>query len=184
MAFEHRFHHHIDDEPVAKCTRSSDAHHSVRGWDTHSSRHHPAERRILGNCRFDCVERLHLLRRQIQSNLRRDHRQRAADVASKAEECLQAHQIHEAYRTIQGWYKERTSAPSKPTPDDLDDTSTVYENLYSNVPSHGPLLPLNVVPFNIPDGLANEDEILDALLSLQKRRAPGPSGITVEELLH
>ena len=51
LVHQHRFHHHLDDEPVTQRTRSHDVSHD--------------ERYLQGICREDCCARLHILSRQI-----------------------------------------------------------------------------------------------------------------------
>lgn len=166
----HRFHHHVDDEPVAKRTRS----HSGSA----ASRFH-----LLGSCREHCVSRLRVLSHQIRASLRTDRKHRAASVALEAERYLQDHQVHEAFRTIQGWYRSRSPLQSKPLWIDLQRLSQEYETLYSRRPIVGRPLLVEVAPYDIPDTIPDEAEIRVALHRLRKRRAAGPSGMTVESLL-
>ena len=89
----HRFHHHVDDEPVAKRTRLqyiSAPRSFLAGW-----------------CREDCTQRLRILSRRIQAALRLDRRRRAARVGLEAEAYLASGDIHQAYHTI-SWMVSRS----------------------------------------------------------------------------
>ena len=63
-------------------------------------------RSLMGACREDCIARLHVLSRQIRAALRQDRKQRAANVALEAEGFLEGNDVHEAYHTISGWYRD------------------------------------------------------------------------------
>ena len=169
LVHQHRFHHHLDDEPVAQRTRSHDVSHD--------------ERYLQGICREDCCARLHILSRQIRHALRQDRKQRAARVALEAEAHLASHEVHEAYRSIQGWYRDRGPLQSKPLFEDLQRLSSEYESLYARRPLVGRPLLVEVDPYVISDEIPSEDEIRVALHRLRKRRAAGPSRMKVESLL-
>ena len=169
LVHQHRFHHHLDDEPVAQRTRSHDVSHD--------------ERYLQGICREDCCAQLHILSRQIRHALRQDRKQRAARVALEAEAHLASHEVHEAYRSIQGWYRDRGPLQSKPLFEDLQRLSLEYESLYARRPLVGRPLLVEVDPYVISDEIPSEDEIRVALHRLRKRRAAGPSRMKVESLL-
>ena len=123
----------------------------------------------MGSCREDCVTRLHVLSRQIQTYLRRNWKQRASQVALEAEGLLANNKIHEAYRTIQGWYHDRTYLQSKPTFIELQARCQEYESLYAKCCVAGRSLLINVDPYLIPDDIPDEDEIISALHRLRRR---------------
>ena len=172
LARKHRSHHHADDEPVAKRTRSHDS-------DSFDARY-----RLLGICREDCQSRFRTLGQAIRKGLRRDRRERAAKVGLEAERLLSLNQVHEAFRTIQGWYRDRISCPSKPLRIDLHECSQQCASLYARQPIVGCNLLVLVDPYDISDDIPDAEEIALALHKLRKGRATGPSGVAVESLLH
>jgi hypothetical protein len=171
LARIHRTHHHADDEPIAKRTRS-------QTQDAADGRY-----RLMGTCRHDCAARFRKLSKDIRSGLRKDRKDRAARVGLQAQSFLNLGQVHEAFRTIQGWYKSFDSSPAKPSWVDLDKSCQEFSALYADHPVVGRNLLVNVTPYNIPDNIPDEKEIIEALHKLRKGRAAGPSGMKVESLL-
>ena len=157
LAHQHRYHHHLDDEPIAKRTRSHDS--------------DSVDRSIHGICREDCHTELHSLSRSIRRALRQDRKRRAARVGLEAEYHLAKGEVHEAFRTIRGWYRDRTPPQSKPLFEDLQDRSSEYESLYAARPVVGRPLLVEVDPYDISDEVPGEDEIKVALHRLQKGRS-------------
>ena len=96
---------------------------------------------------------------------------------------MASHEVHEAYRSIQGWHRDQGPLQSKPLFEDLQRLSLEYESLYARHPLVGHPLLVEVDPYVISDEIPSEDEIRVALHRLRKRRAAGPSRMKVESLL-
>jgi hypothetical protein len=172
LVHKHRYHHHhLDDEPASKRTRSHD---NVESQFCEFS----AE-----SCREDCKTKCKDFSHQTRRSLRQDRKMCAAKVGAEAQSFLNNSQVHEAYRTIQGWYKKRAWLPSKLEPNDLRALSDKYADLYSKHPVSGRSIPVNVSLYNISDEIPDEQEIVKALHHLQRGHAPSPTGMTVETLL-
>jgi hypothetical protein len=171
LVHKHRYHHHLHDEPVFKRTRSHD--------NVESQFHEFSAE----NCREDCKTTCKDFSCQSRRRLRQDRKLRAAKVGAEAQSFLNNGQVHEAYRTIRGWYKKRARLPSKLEPNDLRALSNKYADLYSKRPVSGRSIPVNVSPYTISDEILDKEEIVKALHCLRQGCAPGPTGMTVETLL-
>jgi hypothetical protein len=104
-------------------------------------------------------------------------------VAEEIESYLTADNPKEAYKRLQGWYKQRSGRPPKPTYKDEEATRKEYENLFGAEEPPGEDIPIHISPMpDINDEPPTEQEIIRALKKLKLGRAPGASGIRVEHL--
>jgi hypothetical protein len=125
LVHKHRYHHHLDDEPVSKRTRSHDN-------DESQFCEFSAE-----NCHEDSKTKCKDFSCQIRRSLHQDRKMHAAKVGAEAQSFLNNGQVHEAYCTIKGLYKKRAWLPSKLEPNDLRALSDKYADRYSKHPVFG-----------------------------------------------
>ena len=89
----------------------------------------------------------------------------------------------EAWRRMKGCYRaaaNRGPPSAQATPERI--TAERVE-LYSQVPSPGDNIPVNVKPSEIDDSVPTEDEIAEAVTKLRRNRLGGPSQIRAEHLI-
>jgi Reverse transcriptase (RNA-dependent DNA polymerase) len=133
------------------------------------------------------VDELEQLRRQlgrkIRFLLRRDRQQRVEKVSIKIEQQLLNKNIHQAYEIFRGWYRDFSGVRIKPTQQNIHKIRQDFTSLLSYHISSGEPLPIHVAPFAVNDNIPTAEEIYTAIQHLRKRRTPGPSGITAEDLL-
>ena len=122
------------------------------------------------------------LKKDIRRSLKNDRRARADAAATAAESLLARGKVEEAYSSIKGWYKVASGRPPKPDFRDAAETRAEYETLFTDMPPSGNPIPLCMEKFQINDDPPSEDEVVTALKSLKNRKAPGASGIRVEDL--
>ena len=170
LVHKHRTRHHICDVPVSSRTRSHD--------NPFVQRDAPQ-----GDCCRNCKAIFKDISRRIRKSLKQDRKARAAKVGAEAEAFLANGEIHEAYRTIRGWYRKVTHVPSKPEYVNLQKESKSYQQLYTATTPRGRPLPVNITAYAINDAIPDETEITQALHRLRLGRAPGPSSMTAEALL-
>jgi len=78
------------------------------------------------------------------------------------------------------WYQHQARTPP-PTPTDLSTIGKDYHELYSRQDPPGEPI-RGMVSFDIPDNVPDNNEIEKALKTLRNGRAPGASGMKVEDL--
>jgi len=86
----------------------------------------------------------------------------------------------EAWWLVKVWYCQYAKA-APPTPMDLCQIEKEYRALYTNQPPEGEPI-CGMVSFPISDKVPEDEEIAVALQSLRSGHAPGPSGMTMEDL--
>ena len=123
------------------------------------------------------------LSKEIRRALRTDRRKRADRVSKHIESLMLAHDIHGAFLALRGWYRDFGLPHSKPLSCDLLSQRQDFASLLSAQTIDAEPLPIHVTPFPINDDPPTEDEIDHALHQMRRLRAPGPSGIRVEDLL-
>ena len=123
------------------------------------------------------------LGKEVRRNLRRDRRQRIGKVADHIENHMKRNDIIGAYDTLRHWYRKFTGRAPKPSVVKLNETKKVYDHLFWKVqlPEGGELDFLYEGP-EIKDDTPMEDEIVTALYRMRNRKAPGLTGISVEDL--
>jgi len=123
---------------------------------------------------------LRALRKAIRKKIKRDRSRRLQVTGDEIQAHLDANETTEAWRLVKIWYRRYAKA-SPPTPMDLHRIAKEYRDLYTCRPPEGEPI-RGMVSFSIPDEIPNEEEMASALRSLRSGRAPGPSGMTVEDL--
>ena len=90
--------------------------------------------------------------------------------------------IQEALYRLQGWYKSAVDRATPPARATLKQVTAERVALYSRVPLPGDIIPVNIEPFAVEDGVPEEGEIEWAVKLLQNNRAGGPSRMRAEDL--
>jgi len=125
-------------------------------------------------------EELRPLRKAIRKKVRRDRAARLQETGDQIQAHLDADDPKEAWRLVKVWYR-RNARAVPPTPIDLRGIEQDFRALYAQqTPPGEPIR--GRVHYQIPDTIPQPHEIGEALRSLRNGRAPGPSGMTVEDL--
>lgn len=124
------------------------------------------------------------LTRKIKASLKTDRKARVAAAGTAIEADLNAGKLREAWGKLKGWYKEASGRAPSPSRQDLDTVTAERITLYTREPPEnlGDPIPVLVDGFEIPDNVPDEDEIAEALKKLRSGKAPGPSGLRVDQL--
>ena len=88
----------------------------------------------------------------------------------------------EAWRRMKGWYRAAANRGLPPARDTLERITAERVELYSQVPSPGDNIPVNVKPAEIDDSVPTEDEIAEEVTKLRRNRSGGASRIRAEHL--
>lgn len=119
----------------------------------------------------------------IRRSLQRDRKRRiiAAGVAIQA--ALDGNDLKGAWDLMKRWYRHASGRSQKPSRLDMQELERVYSTLYRAEEPPGEPLPVHYVPTSpIPDDVPLENEIWKAVRNLKSGRAPGPSGLKIEEV--
>jgi len=123
---------------------------------------------------------LRTIRKSIRKKIKRDRAIRLRNTGEEIEKHLSNDNAKEAWRLVKVWYRHNARAVP-PTPADLQAIDRDYRALYTEqTPPEEPVRGL--VTFNIPDETPAEDEIIMAMKTLRSGRAPGASGMSVEDI--
>jgi len=123
---------------------------------------------------------LRTLRKAIRRKVHRDRANHLQATGDEIQAHLEAEDPREAWRLVKVWYRHHARAVP-PTPLDLQAIETDFRALYvQRAPPGEPIRGL--VMFQIPDNVPDQDEIAKCTKMLRSGRAPGPSGMTVEDL--
>jgi exonuclease III len=137
-----------------------------------------ADARRIGN--LDLVKEL---KKRVRRGLKKDRQVRTDKVAEAIEDLLLDDQVKKAYGTLQGWYKDVSGRAPKPTFRDEAATRTEYEKLFTEEEPPGEPIPIHInIRQEVDDGPPSEEEVVTALKKLKLNKAPGASGIRVEDL--
>jgi len=126
-------------------------------------------------------EELQPLRKEIWRMIRRDRDARLQKTGDEIQAHLDANDTTEAWRLVKVWYRHYAKA-TPPTPMDLQRIGKEYRTLYTRQPTPPGESIRGMVTYPVADKVPDEAEIIIALRSLRSGRAPGPSGMTVEDL--
>jgi exonuclease III len=125
---------------------------------------------------------LRRLNSQIRNSLRRDRKTRTETAAADIQEALAQKDKQTAWQILKRWYRLTTGRPPKPTRLDMSFLENEYTALYKATPSPGVPIPIHYHGNAIDDSTPNEEEILRAVQRLKAGKAPGPSGLRVDEI--
>ena len=128
------------------------------------------------------LEKIKQLGKELRRSLRKDRRNRVNEVSTKIEEELKRNNVVEAYNILRSWYKKFSGRSERPSLEDLASKREFYANLFSKEETERETLKINYEGNDVDDSIPEEKEIIKALFKLKNRRAPGLTGITVEQL--
>jgi len=138
------------------------------------------DRRTAALRRLATQDELRPLRKAIRKKIKRDRAARLHATGEEIQAHLDADNAREAWRLVKVWYRHHARAVP-PTPADLKAIKTDFKTLYTRLPSPNEAI-RGMVTFDIPDTVPTSEEIGLALKTLRLGRAPGPSGMTVEDI--
>ncbi len=118
----------------------------------------------------------------IKAALKGNCKQRAAAVGDKIEGLLAAGEVKEAWRCLKGWYTAVEDRAPKACHKTLARQTKERKTLYARVPPPGERLPINVTPFDVPDGVPSNLEIKEVVRELQNGWAAGETGLQAEHI--
>ena len=128
------------------------------------------------------LEKIKQLGKELRRSLRKDRRNRVNEVSTKIEEELKRNNVVKAYDILRSWYKKFSGRSERPSLEDLASKREFYPNLFSKEETERETLKINYEGNDVDDSIPEEKEIIKALFKLKNRRAPGLTGITVEQL--
>jgi hypothetical protein len=116
-----------------------------------------------------------------KKNLQQDAQNHMNTTAEMATTSFEQKDTRLAYHHLKNWYKMRQTKPSNPTDVEMEAICNEYLELYL---SQQPLItPIQTyVQYAIPDKVPQEDKVVQALKKVQLHKAPGASGLTVEQI--
>jgi hypothetical protein len=123
------------------------------------------------------------LHRQVKQSLATDRKKRTEAAGTHIESLLSSDRLREAWKGLQAWYRHQGDRPPAPAREDLELITVEREALYAKRPPHGEPLPITLpAPFNVPDGLFDDEEIATAVRRLPRGKSPGPTGMRAETI--
>ena len=141
------------------------------------------DQRVMGKRDGSLTPRnLKLLNSRIRRSFRRDRLQRSVDAGTEIEARLVAGDIRGSWGLLKRWYKHSSGKAPKPSYTDFAELGTVYLALYSATQPPGDPLPIRYLPVPVLDDVPSEVEIAMSVEKLRSGKAPGPSGLKVDQL--
>ena len=122
------------------------------------------------------------LKQQINESLKKDRAAQTKRAGEEAKEALSAGDIREAFRFLQGWYRDVTKVAPKPCFQTVERQTHDRKHLYPYVPSLGDPIPVNVDPCDIEEGRPQDPEIRKRVRGLPNNRAGGAAQIQADDL--
>ena len=95
---------------------------------------------------------------------------------------MSINQVIYAWSKTKRWYREAKEHQVPPTSEQLDQTSTLREDLYRHRPPEDESITILVQPVSIKDGPPEVGNIAAAVRTLRSIRSGGPSGMKAEHL--
>jgi hypothetical protein len=127
--------------------------------------------------------RQRVLKRQVQQAFATDRKQRTAAAGVYIENLLANDQLSEAWKGLQAWYRQHGDYPPKPAREDLEVITVEREALYEKRQPPGEPIPVILpAPFDIPDGVFDDEEIAVAVRRLPRGKSPGPTKMKAESI--
>ena len=128
------------------------------------------------------IDEVKRLKKLVRKSLRNDRRIRAEKAATEIEQLLIHGQVRDAYKIIGKWYKKKSRKSPIPTYIEEEQTQKEYQELYTRqqMTAHNVTLFYNQA--EVDDTIPNEAEIKTELKGMNLHKAPGCTGITVEDL--
>ena len=128
------------------------------------------------------IEENKRLKKLVRKALRKDRRIRADKAAAEIEKFLVHGNVRDAYKIIGRWYKKETVKAPIPTQMEEEITRQEYQNLYAQQHLTAPNITLFHNQAHVDDTVPTEAEIKVALKDMNRHKAPGCTGLTVEDL--
>ena len=122
------------------------------------------------------------LNRKIAASLKADRIERARKVGESLMGHILAGDMREAWRSVQGWYKEAGAQQAKKCHDSMEKQTVEREELYARVPPPGGPIPCNVPKTPINDVMPSDAEIRGVVKALRNGRAGNTRGMKAEHL--
>merc|ERR1712194_757062 len=122
------------------------------------------------------------LKRQIAASLKADRIERARKVGETLMGHIHTGDMREAWRSVQGWYKEAGAQQAKKCHDSMEKQTVEREELYARVPPPGDPIPCNVPKTHINDVMPSDSEIRGVVKALRNGRAGNTRGMKAEHL--
>ena len=89
--------------------------------------------------------------------------------------------IRGAYKGMQKWYRDNSEVTTNPTREDIDKIQQEYKLLYSKSENKENVM-RTYVNYDIKDDIPEEEEIIKAVKKLKNGKAPGASGISIDDI--
>jgi Reverse transcriptase (RNA-dependent DNA polymerase) len=125
------------------------------------------------------------LSQQIRKSLRRDRKRRTTKAGEKIQQLLDDNNTRSAWAILRRWYRQVQTKVTKPSPLDMDSIYTTFQQLYKRDTDLPPTnIPVTYTAIPVPDHPPNDFEITLAVQKLRLHKAPGPSGLRTEDVLH
>jgi hypothetical protein len=122
------------------------------------------------------------LKRQIAASLKADRIERARKVGETLMGHIHTGDMREAWRSVQGWYKEAGAQQAKKCHTSMENQTVEREELYARVPPPGDPIPCNVPKTPINDAMPSDSEIRGVVKALWNGRAGNTRGMKAEHL--
>ena len=84
--------------------------------------------------------------------MKKDMKIRVRRAGEEIEALMSNNQVRELWSKTQRWYQEAKGHQAPPTSEHVDQTSTLWEELYRHCPPEGEIIPILVQPLSIEDG--------------------------------
>ena len=112
-----------------------------------------------------------------------DRKRRTVAAGEHIEQLLAQDQLSEAWKGLKAWYRHHGDFPPKPAREDLEVITIEREALYAEQPPPGEPIPITIpAPFDVPDGIFDDEEIAVAVRRLPRGKSPGPTTMKAESL--
>jgi exonuclease III len=125
---------------------------------------------------------LRRLNTQIRKSLRRDRKARTETAAEEIREALAQRDKQTAWDILKRWYRLTSGRPPKPSRIDMSMLEDEYAALYKASTPPGDPIPVHYRGDALDDSTPEDEEIQRAVRRLKSRKAPGPSGLKVDEI--
>jgi Endonuclease-reverse transcriptase len=125
------------------------------------------------------------LSQQIRKSLRRDRKRRTTEAGEKNQQLLDENDTLGAWAILRRWYRQVQTKVTKPSLIDMGTIHNTFQQLYKRDTDLPPTnIPVTYTATPVPDHPPNDFEITLAVQKLRLHKAPGPSGLTTEDVLH
>ena len=120
--------------------------------------------------------------RRIRASLKADRLERVRRIGEAICKHLEAGELKEAWRLLNGWYRASTDAPQKRCHNSMERQTREREDLYAEAPPEGDPIPCNVEPIEVEDGAPSDALLRSIVKKLKSGRSKGAAGMRAEDL--